>query len=367
MTKVLLVTGAAGFIGSNFVHYWLKKYPKDKVVGLDALTYAGNLANLDPVKNDPQFTFIHGDIGDQELIEATLKENKVNTLVHFAAESHVDRSITGPDAFIETNVVGTHSLLKAAKKVWLDDGLYSANHRFHHVSTDEVYGTLSPTDPPFKESTPYAPNSPYSASKAASDHLVRAYHHTYGLNVTTSNCSNNYGPYHFPEKLIPLVITNILFDKALPIYGDGQQVRDWLYVEDHARGIERVLLHGQLGETYNIGGINEWAKIYIVNLVCKLMDDAFAADSQLAEKFPDAKAVISGQSNSLITYVTDRPGHDRRYAIDPEKATEELGYVPEESFETGIRKTLEWYLNNTDWWQSVMDGSYQDWIDKQYC
>jgi dTDP-glucose 4,6-dehydratase len=365
MSRKLLVTGGAGFIGANFVLYWLEQYPDDKVVVLDALTYAGNKANLDSVSAHPNCTFVHGDICDQDLVEKLLREHSLDTIVHFAAESHVDRSITGPDAFIETNVVGTHSLLKAAKKLWIDEGL-QPEHRFHHVSTDEVYGTLEPEDPPFSETTSYAPNSPYSASKAASDHLVRAYHHTYGLKVSTSNCSNNYGPYHFPEKLIPLVITNILFDKALPIYGDGQQIRDWLYVVDHARGIEKVILQGEIGETYNIGGINEWANIDIVKLICSLMDQAFAEDASLAERFPEAKAVIRGESVSLITYVKDRPGHDRRYAIDPKKANDEIGYQPRESFETGIKKTLQWYLDNEAWWQSVMDGSYRSWIENQY-
>ena len=269
--NTLLVTGGAGFIGSNFVLYWLETYPEDKVVVLDALTYAGNRANLDSVEDNPNFTFVQGDICDTDLVESLLKEHLVNNLVHFAAESHVDRSITGPDAFIETNIIGTYSLLKAAKKVWLDEpkanGLEVVPHRFHHVSTDEVYGTLEPEDPAFSETTPYAPNSPYSASKASSDHLVRAYHHTYGLNVTTSNCSNNYGPFHFPEKLIPLVLTNILFDQPLPIYGDGKQIRDWLFVEDHARGIDLVIKNGKVGECYNIGGVNEWANIDIVQLI----------------------------------------------------------------------------------------------------
>ncbi len=366
MSKTLLVTGAAGFIGANFVHYWMENYPEDTVIGLDALTYAGNIANLDSVKDLANFTFEHCNILEQERIEAVLRVSKVDTLVHFAAESHVDRSITGPDAFLETNIMGTHSLLKAAKKVWMDEGLNPQDHRFHHVSTDEVYGTLGPNDPAFSENTPYAPNSPYSASKAASDHLVRSYHHTFGLQVSTSNCSNNYGPFHFPEKLIPLVITNILFDKALPIYGDGQQIRDWLYVQDHAYGIDLVLQKGEVGETYNIGGINEWANIDIVNLICQLMDESFQARSELQQLFPDAKAAIAQKSASLITYVKDRPGHDRRYAIDPKKANDVLGYQPKESFETGIRKTITWYLENQEWWSKVMDGSYQEWVEKQY-
>ena len=363
--KTLLVTGGAGFIGANFVHYWVAQYPNDKVIVIDALTYAGNMANLEPVKDCDNFTFVQGDICDTALVEKLLREHKVDTLVHFAAESHVDRSITGPDAFIETNILGTYSLLKAAKIVWLD-GDNVLPHRFHHVSTDEVYGTLSATDPAFTEDTAYAPNSPYSASKAASDHLVRAYHHTYGLEVTTSNCSNNYGPYHFPEKLIPLVITHILHDEALPIYGDGQQIRDWLYVSDHAYGIDLVLNKGRIGENYNIGGNNEWANIDIVKTICGLMDSEFAKNSELANQFPKATAALAGKSESLITYVKDRPGHDRRYAIDATKTNDELGYVPKESFETGIAKTVQWYLNNEAWWRAVMDGSYKDWIENQY-
>lgn len=362
--KTLLVTGGAGFIGANFVHYWLAQYPQDKVIVIDALTYAGNRANLATVDGNPQFSFVQGDICDTDLIEKLLREHSVNTLVHFAAESHVDRSITGPDAFIETNILGTYSLLKAAKKVWLDDG--EVEHRFHHVSTDEVYGTLSANDPAFTEDTAYAPNSPYSASKAASDHLVRAYHHTYGLKVTTSNCSNNYGPYHFPEKLIPLVITHILHDKALPIYGDGQQIRDWLYVSDHAYGIDLVLNKGRVGENYNIGGNNEWANIDIVKTICALVDEQFNQNSNLAQQFPHASSAIQGSSASLITYVKDRPGHDRRYAIDATKTQNELGYIPKESFETGIAKTVDWYLNNESWWRAVMDGTYKDWMQKQY-
>ncbi len=363
--KTLLVTGGAGFIGANFVHYWLATHPQDKVVVLDALTYAGNMASLSSVVNHPHFTFVKGDICDSALVEKYLRDYSVHTLVHFAAESHVDRSITGPDAFIETNILGTYSLLKAAKKVWLD-GPKTLEHRFHHVSTDEVYGTLSATDPAFTEDTAYAPNSPYSASKASSDHLVRAYHHTYGLNVTTSNCSNNYGPYHFPEKLIPLVITHILHNKPLPIYGDGQQIRDWLYVTDHAYGIDLVINKGRVGENYNIGGNNEWANIDIVKTVCALMDAQFNQHPTLKTQFPEASAAHKNDSASLITYVKDRPGHDRRYAIDATKTFNELGYQPKESFETGIAKTVEWYLQNEDWWRAVMDGSYQNYIDEQY-
>jgi len=354
MTHNLLITGAAGFIGSNFVHYWMAQHPSDRVVVLDALTYAGNVANLDPVKDNPRFRFVHGDIRDQALVEELLRSEHIDTLVHFAAESHVDRSISGPDAFIDTNILGTHSLLKAARAVWLDDpATRTDKHRFHHVSTDEVYGSLEADDPAFSETTPYAPNSPYSASKAASDHLVRAYHHTYGLHVTTSNCSNNYGPYHFPEKLIPLCITNILHGLPLPIYGDGKNIRDWLFVADHARGIELILQKGVLGEVYNIGGNNEWTNIDIIRLICQLMDNAFASDPALAKRYPAAPAAQGKATESLITFVKDRAGHDRRYAIDASKAQRELGYTPAESFESGIRLTLDWFLQNEAWWQPL--------------
>ncbi len=366
----LLVTGGAGFIGANFVHYWLSNHTHDKIWVLDALTYAGNRANLDPTDNDPRFTFVHGDIGNTTLVETLLREHSIDTLVHCAAESHVDCSITGPDAFLETNIMGTYSLLKAAKTVWLDEpkaaGQEPALHRFHHVSTDEVYGTLGPKDPAFTEETSYAPNSPYAASKAASDHLVRAYHHTYGLQVTTSNCSNNYGPYHFPEKLIPLVMTHILHDKPLPIYGDGLQICDWLYVEDHCRGIELVLKKGRIGENYNIGGNNEWANIDIAKLIRRLMNEAFAGDASLKSRYSEGTCAAVGESEQLISYVKDRPGHGRRYAIDATKTNNELDYIPAESFETGIRKTLTWYLENDDWWRSVMYGSYQQWMTDQY-
>lgn len=358
MKRTLLVTGGAGFIGANFVHYWMENYQDDDLVVLDALTYAGNKENLASLLGNAQLNFVKGDICDTQLVEQLLTDNRVDTIVHFAAESHVDRSITGPDAFIETNILGTYSLLKAAKKVWLDIPQENASpalaHRFHHVSTDEVYGTLSATDPAFTEETAYAPNSPYSASKAASDHLVRAYHHTYGLQVTTSNCSNNYGPYHFPEKLIPLIITNILHDKPLPVYGDGQQIRDWLYVQDHAKGIELVLNDGRVGENYNIGGNNEWANIDIVKLICELMNQAFVDNPQLSIKYPLATHAIAQKAVELITYVTDRPGHDRRYAIDATKTNNELGYVPTESFETGIARTLDWYLHNEKWWKPLL-------------
>ena len=360
----LLVTGGAGFIGANFVYYWLAHYPQDRVVVLDALTYAGNMASLAGCLEQENFRFVHGDIGDQDLVESLLAEEGLDTVVNFAAESHVDRSIHGPDPFVTTNVVGTHSLLKAAKKVWLDGG--GRPHRFHHVSTDEVYGSLTPEEPPFTESSAYAPNSPYSASKAASDHLVRAYHHTYGLEVTTSNCSNNYGPYQFPEKLIPLIILNILEAKPLPIYGDGLNIRDWLHVADHCRGIDLVLRKGKVGEVYNIGGNNEWRNIEIVRLVCTLVDERLAASDSLRQSFPRSPVCLGHPAESLITFVKDRPGHDRRYAINAEKSRNELGYAPLESFEAGIRKTIDWYLANEPWWRAVMNGSYRDWLEKQY-
>jgi len=360
----ILVTGGAGFIGANFVHFWLQKYPGSRVVVLDALTYAGNRASLLAAESHPSFRFVHGDIRNYELVSSLLREEQIDTLIHFAAESHVDRSIHGPDEFIDTNVIGTHVLLKAAKAVWLDGS--PCPHRFHHVSTDEVYGTLLAGAPPFTEGNQYAPNSPYAASKAASDHLVRAYHETYGLEVTTSNCSNNYGPYQFPEKLIPLIIGNILDGRPLPIYGDGLQIRDWLYVDDHNRGIDLVVRQGRVGDTYNIGGNNEWTNIEIVRLICRLLDEKFAGSEAMGIRFPHAPQVSGSMAESLITHVKDRLGHDRRYAINAGKITTELGYVPVESFETGIRKTLDWYLDNEDWWRSVMDGSYRKWVELNY-
>jgi dTDP-glucose 4,6-dehydratase len=348
----LLVTGGAGFIGSNFVLDWLAN-SDEPVVNLDALTYAGNLANLACLQGDARHVFVHGDICERALIDRLLAEHRPRAIVHFAAESHVDRSIHGPGAFMRTNIEGTYTLLEAARAHWsalaADD---KAAFRFHHVSTDEVYGSLKADDPPFAETNPYEPNSPYSASKAASDHLVRAWHHTYGLPVVTTNCSNNYGPYHFPEKLIPLMIVNALAGKALPVYGDGQQIRDWLYVKDHCSGIRAVLERGRLGETYNIGGWNEKANIDIVRTVCALLD----------ELRPDS----AGPYSRLITYVTDRPGHDRRYAIDARKIERELGWRPAETFDTGIRKTVQWYLDHPDWVADVQNGSYRDWLDRQY-
>lgn len=349
----LLVTGGAGFIGANFVHYWAVHHPADTVTVLDALTYAGNRANLD----DCAAELVHADIRDTATVASLLRERDIDTLVHFAAESHVDRSITGPDAFIDTNVLGTHSLLKAARAVWLSGS--GRPHRFHHVSTDEVYGSLGPKDPAFSETTQYAPNSPYSASKAASDHLVRAYHHTYGLAVTTSNCSNNYGPYQFPEKLIPLFLINALHGRALPIYGDGMNVRDWLHVEDHCRGIELVLRRGVIGECYNIGGGAELPNLTVIDTLCAAVDAAFAAEPKLAGRFPLAPAATGAPTSSLKSWVTDRAGHDRRYAIDETRARTELGYAPARSFASGFAATLAWYLANEPWWRAILDGSYR--------
>jgi len=357
MTR-MLVTGAAGFIGANFVRYWREHHPSDHIVIVDALTYAGNPHNLNGLL-DEHCVLERVDINNTDRMMELLREHSLNTIVHFAAESHVDRSIEGPDVFIEANVLGTHSLLKAARQVWQVEGQATDDHRFHHVSTDEVYGTLLADDPAFTETTAYAPNSPYSASKASSDFLVRAYHHTYGMNVTTSNCSNNYGPYHFPEKLIPLVIINILHGKALPIYGDGKNIRDWLYVEDHARGIELVLQKGKVGETYNIGGVNEWTNIDIVNLLCSIVEKRFAEDASLQSAYPECPASKGASCSSLIEYVTDRAGHDFRYAIDTTFIKNELGYEPAVTFEIGIEKTVDWYLHNADWWRAVLDGSYR--------
>jgi dTDP-glucose 4,6-dehydratase len=333
---------------------------------LDALTYAGNRASLQAVDGRTGFEFVHGDICDGDLALKLIREREISTIVHFAAESHVDRSIAGPEEFLRTNVLGTQSLLQAARAAWMPDGKASGHVRFHHISTDEVYGSLGPDDSAFSESTPYAPNSPYAASKAASDHLVRAYHHTYGLPVSTSNCSNNYGPYQFPEKLIPLMIVNALEGKALPVYGDGGNVRDWLYVADHCRAIERVLLRGRIGETYNVGGRNEWRNVDVVHLLCGLLDQAFTADPALAARFPASPAAKVRPFSELVTFVKDRPGHDRRYAVDSAKLERELGFTPRESFETGLRKTVAWYLGHEAWWRGVMDGSYRDWVRRHY-
>jgi len=362
----LLVTGGAGFIGANFVQYWVKNYPDDKVVVLDALTYAGNQASLQPVTSHAGFRFVHGDIRDRELVTRLLVDDKVDTVVHFAAETHVDRSIHGPGAFIGTNVIGTYDLLEVVRDVWLARDDAPASHRFHQVSTDEVYGTLGPGDDAFTEETPYAPNSPYAASKAASDHLVRSYHHTYGLQVSTSNCSNNYGPYQFPEKLIPLMIVNALTGKPMPVYGDGSNIRDWLYVDDHCRGIDLVIRKGHIGETYNIGGNNEWNNISIVKEICSLIDQRFEQDAGLSRVYKESPPASGQSTDALISYVKDRPGHDWRYAINASKVENELGYEPQEDFESGLARTLDWMLDNEPWWRAVMDGSYRDWIDQQY-
>lgn len=349
----LLITGGAGFIGVNFVYYWCRKYPTDRVFVLDALTYAGNQASLTPLIAEHKIQFVKGTICDQTLVESLLRKNDIDTLINFAAESHVDRSISGPDAFIETNIIGTHALLKAARQVWLIEG-NCESHRFHHISTDEVFGSLKNDAPAFTESHQYQPNSPYSASKAASDHIVRAYYHTYGLKVSTSNCSNNYGPYHFPEKLIPLCITHLLLGKKLPIYGDGKNIRDWLYVEDHCIGIDLILEKGQIGESYNIGGVNEWDNLSLVQLLCQEVDKAFARDPGLAKQYPESFAAHGTSCLDSITFVTDRAGHDRRYAIDASKIMNELGYKPSLEFAEGLARTIQWYLQNPGWWQPLL-------------
>lgn len=349
----ILVTGGAGFIGSNFVLDWLAG-SDEKLINLDALTYAGNLENLATLEGDARHVFVKGSIGDFDLVARLLAEHKPRAVVNFAAESHVDRSIHGPEDFIQTNIVGSFRLLEAVRAYWNAlDAEGKGAFRFLHVSTDEVYGSLAKDDPAFAETNRYEPNSPYSASKAASDHLVRAYHHTYGLPVLTTNCSNNYGPYHFPEKLIPLVIHNALAGKPLPIYGDGQQIRDWLYVKDHCSAIRRVLEAGKLGETYNVGGWNEKPNLDVVHTLCAILDEL----SPRADGKP---------YQEQITYVTDRPGHDRRYAIDATKIERELGWKPAETFETGIRKTVQWYLDNQSWVKNVTSGAYQNWVGKQY-
>jgi dTDP-glucose 4,6-dehydratase len=349
----ILVTGGAGFIGSNFVLDWLAG-SVETVVNLDALTYAGNVHNLDSLRGNPNHIFVHGDIGDAALVGRLLAEHQPRAVLHFAAESHVDRSILGPGAFVQTNIVGTFQLLEAIRAYWgaLAPAAKAA-FRLLHVSTDEVFGSLAKDAPAFTETHPYEPNSPYSASKAASDHLVRAYHHTYGLPVVTTNCSNNYGPLHFPEKLIPLMIVNAQAGKPLPVYGDGQQIRDWLYVKDHCSAIRCVLAHGRLGETYNVGGWNEMPNLDIVHTVCNLLDEL--------------KPRADGSSyRTQIAFVTDRPGHDRRYAIDANKIHRELGWRPAETFASGIRKTVQWYLDNPQWVAQVQSGAYRDWVAKQY-
>jgi dTDP-glucose 4,6-dehydratase len=361
----LCVTGGAGFIGANFVRHWLARPGRGRVVVLDALTYAGNLENLEGLERDPRYLFAREDICDEGAVRNLLEQHRIDTVVHFAAESHVDRSILGPDDFIRTNIVGTHSLLKAAKTLWIERKTVPA-HRFHHVSTDEVYGSLGPKDPPFHETTPYAPNSPYSASKASSDHLVRAYHETYGLDTTITNCSNNYGPYQFPEKLIPLTMVNILLGKPLPVYGDGLQVRDWLHVEDHCAAIGLAMTRGRPGEVYNIGGNSETTNIEIVRTLCGLMDESLSRHADLLRTFPDAPAAPAKRAADLITHVRDRLGHDRRYAVNYSKAQNELGYRPARSLAEGLQITLDWYLTNTRWWQALLGRDYAHWLEKNY-
>jgi dTDP-glucose 4,6-dehydratase len=350
--RSIVITGGAGFIGSNFVHHWCENYPEDRVIVLDALTYAGNLNNLATLKDRKNFRFLQGDICDRALVDELFASENIDTVAHFAAESHVDRSILGPGAFVQTNVVGTFTLLESFRQHWLSNH-QPDNYRFLHVSTDEVYGSLGVDDPAFTETTPYAPNSPYSASKAGSDHLARAYFHTYGMPTIITNCSNNYGSYHFPEKLIPLMCINILLGKPLPVYGDGQNVRDWLYVRDHCQALDTVIHKGKAGETYNIGGNNEVKNIDLVRMLCDLMDE-------LAPDLPVKPA------QNLITFVKDRPGHDRRYAIDASKIRTELGWQPQETVEGGLRKTIQWYLDHRDWWQPLLSKEYQEYYGKVY-
>jgi dTDP-glucose 4,6-dehydratase len=353
MEDLILVTGGAGFIGSNFILQWIAS-ERSRVLNFDKLTYAGNLNNLTALESEKRYSFKEGDIVDRELLRTLLQREQPRAVVHFAAESHVDRSIHGPDDFVRTNVNGTFSLLEEVRAYWTKLSVPDrASFRFLHVSTDEVYGSLGPKDPPFTETTPHSPNSPYSASKAASDHFVRAYHHTYGLPVLTTNCSNNYGPYQFPEKLIPLVILNACAGKPLPVYGDGKNVRDWLYVEDHCRAIRGVLTQGRVGETYNIGGRMEKNNLEIINAICELLDDLRPND-------PDVP------HNKLVTFVQDRPGHDRRYAMDTRKIERELKWSPQETFESGIRKTVRWYLEHGEWVRNITSGAYRQWMAKQY-
>lgn len=351
----ILVTGGAGFIGSNFVRYWARRNPADRLVILDSLTYAASETTVRDVVADGKAIFVCGDICDGTLLDTVLAAHAVDTVVHFAAESHVDRSIVGPDAFIQTNIVGTHVLLGRALNYWRSTGRLAAGSRFHHVSTDEVYGSLGSDDPPFRETTPYAPNSPYAASKAAADHLVRAYHHTYGLNATISNCSNNYGPYQFPEKLIPLMLVNLLDGERLPVYGDGQNVRDWLNVEDHCRAIEVILNRGVVGQTYNVGGCCERSNLEVVGALCKLVDELFLENPRLRDSYPNALAGRGKPSAESVCFVTDRLGHDRRYAVDAGKIRDHLGYRSSSSFDEGLRETVNWYLTNEHWWRPLLN------------
>jgi len=355
MRRSILITGGAGFIGSNFIRYVLKSEIDIKIINLDLLTYAGSLENLIDLPGQDNYQFIKGDICDQQLVESLLQQHQIDTIIHFAAESHVDRSLEGPGAFINTNIVGTHKLLEAARHVWLRQKLFTEEEvRFHHISTDEVYGTLSPTDPPFEETTPYAPNSPYAASKASSDHLVRAYFHSFGLPITISNCSNNYGPYQFPEKLIPLMILNALTGNPLPVYGDGLQIRDWLYVEDHCEAIWKIIQHGSIGESYNIGGGNQPTNLEIVKTICSHID----SKEHLNEYCPH---------DQLIQFVEDRPGHDRRYAMNITKIQNELGWRPTHNLEKGLKNTIDWYLENTKWLNNIIkEKDYKKWVQINY-
>ena len=365
----LLVTGGAGFIGTNFVHYWRSRHPQDLIVVLDALTYAGNRANLAAFESEPNFRFVRGDICDRSLIEEVLSSEAIDTVVHFAAESHVDRSIVSPDAFIRTNVVGTHSLLESARAVWLSEGASNGLDlcRFHHVSTDEVFGSLESQASPSTEDSHLRPTSPYAASKAAADLLVRSYGHTYGLQVTSSNCSNNYGPFQFPEKLIALTIVSVLQGRSIPIYGDGMQVRDWLYVLDHCRALERILDSGRPGISYNIGGWAPRINLDVVRLLCDLLDVAFVRQPSLRDRFPDAPPARSTPSSSLMRHVSDRPAHDRRYALDPRRIASELRFQPEFTIEEGLYQTVQWYLNNDAWWRAILTHhQYSDWIATNY-
>lgn len=365
----LLVTGGAGFIGANFVHYWNATRPADRIVVIDALTYAGNRGNLAALEGQPNFRFVNGDICDCARVSELLRDEAIDTVVHFAAETHVDRSIVAPESFIRNNVLGTQSLLEAARSVWLDGSRSSGivSHRFHHVSTDEVYGSLESSDPPFTENSPLRPNSLYAASKAAADLLVQSYHRSYGLEMTISNCSNNYGPFQFPEKLVPLTIVSILRGERVSIYGDGLQVRDWLHVSDHCRAIERVLDVGRPGATYAIGGWAPRTNLEVVHELCKLLDAAFAQQPSLATRFPKAPPAQARPSSSLISHVADRPGHDRRYAIDPQRIESEFGFQPECSFEDGFGRTISWYLDHEAWWSAILKRpQYKEWIALNY-
>ncbi|MEP6835179.1 MAG: dTDP-glucose 4,6-dehydratase [Gemmatimonas sp.] len=364
--RSLLITGGAGFIGGNFVHYWTERHPGDRITVLDALTYAGNLSTIASLVTTNRISFVHGDITDGPLVTALLKKHDVDTIVHFAAESHVDRSIVDPASFVRTNVVGTQVLLDAARSVWFDNNTWQHGTRFHHVSTDEVYGSLGPADPPFTELTPYSPNSPYAASKAGSDHLVRAYAHTYGMPTSISNCSNNYGPYQFPEKLIPLMIVNALTGKSLPVYGDGLQRRDWLFVDDHCNAIDRILHANVAGEMFNVGGRAEYPNMQIVRQICALIDARFTNDAELCRQYPNCPAARAVATQTLVSHVKDRSGHDRRYAIDPTRIATQLTFEPTETLVSGLTRTVDWYLTQHGWWNAVMDGSYRTWIREQY-